>query len=467
MRSHVLALALALAAGAAGCGEPGPTGGSTLWGRRFGKSTSPDRVAVAVDGAGNAVVGGRFFATADLGGGPVTSPANNWQAFVAKYDGDGAPLWSRSLGGIYEENVTNVAADGAGNVYVAGTFRGTIDFGGGALEGDGSGDDLFVAKLAPDGSHLWSKRLGSASYDSLITMSVNAQGDVALAGSVGAAADFGDGPMDLGYSLFVAKLGADGTVAYAVPFTSGPNYAYSVTLALDSAGAIVAAANFYGNDGIEGTYLTKLGPTGQPVWSRSVSSPGGQIHTNVLALGSDDVIHLAGEMHGDIDLGDGVTSAAKEDSEDGFVAALAPDGAARWLSRLTPRRMSTDGDGYVQYGTIMPNAIAVSSGEVAVTGYFSGEVDLGGGVRKSVKSTKTDAYYAPDGDIFALMLNGGGQYVWDATFGNGANQAGTSVGLDPAGDAFVAGYANGALPFAAGEFANTDYYDAFVVKIAR
>src|SRR5205823_3417978 len=83
-------------------------------GRRFGKSTSPDRVALAVDGAGRAVVGGRFFATTDFGGGPVTSPANNWQAFVAKYDGDGAPLWSRSLGGIYEEAVTSVAADAAG-----------------------------------------------------------------------------------------------------------------------------------------------------------------------------------------------------------------------------------------------------------------------------------------------------------------------------------------------------------------
>jgi hypothetical protein len=65
--------------------------------------------------------------------------------FVAKLDPAGNHLWSMRF---VEGNAYGLATDGAGNALLAGSFVGTVDFGGGPLTSvDRS--DIVVAKLAP------------------------------------------------------------------------------------------------------------------------------------------------------------------------------------------------------------------------------------------------------------------------------------------------------------------------------
>ena len=47
-----------------------------------------------------------------------------------------------------ERKGDGAALDASGNTFVTGRFRGSIDFGGGALTDAGTGD-IFIAKLAP------------------------------------------------------------------------------------------------------------------------------------------------------------------------------------------------------------------------------------------------------------------------------------------------------------------------------
>ena len=74
-------------------------------------------------------------------------PCQVGSIFVAKYSPAGAPVWCRCLGG-RPVNVgagRAVAVDQGGNVVVTGSFRGTVDFGGGPLTRIG-GQDVFMAK---------------------------------------------------------------------------------------------------------------------------------------------------------------------------------------------------------------------------------------------------------------------------------------------------------------------------------
>src|SRR5207237_8907708 len=135
------------------------------WTRCFvgaaGAGTGTGR-AVFVDSSGNVFVTGSFRRTLAFGGGPLTSVG--WtDIFLAKYSAAGTHLWSKRFGGpvqSFSPTGTAVAVDGAGNVVVTGVFLGTADFGGGPLTSIFA-DDVFVAKYSPAGQHMWSTHIKS------------------------------------------------------------------------------------------------------------------------------------------------------------------------------------------------------------------------------------------------------------------------------------------------------------------
>lgn len=105
--------------------------GQHLWDRTFG-GPGWDGTAggVAIDPAGYSVLCASSQSAdtdLDLGGGPTASIA------VAAYDPDGAFLWDAfPVGDIDFGAGYAIALDPAGRIAVGGTFRGTLDFGGGA-----------------------------------------------------------------------------------------------------------------------------------------------------------------------------------------------------------------------------------------------------------------------------------------------------------------------------------------------
>jgi hypothetical protein len=62
--------------------------------------------------------------------------------------------WSSRYGDQYAQEAMSVAVDRDGYVIVAGRMRGTVDFGGGPLVA--AGDNIFLAKFDPYGGHVWS-----------------------------------------------------------------------------------------------------------------------------------------------------------------------------------------------------------------------------------------------------------------------------------------------------------------------
>ena len=74
------------------------------------------------------------------------------------------PRWSKQFGEASAKEIEGakaVATDAAGNVIIVGDLWGAANFGGGVLTTAGA-QDVFIAKLDPNGKHLWSKRFGDA-----------------------------------------------------------------------------------------------------------------------------------------------------------------------------------------------------------------------------------------------------------------------------------------------------------------
>ncbi len=70
-------------------------------------------------------------------------------------------LLAKKAGAADVQSALGATTDAQGNIVVAGAFLGQIDFGGGALSSAG-GNDAYVAKLNNSGSPLWSKRYGDS-----------------------------------------------------------------------------------------------------------------------------------------------------------------------------------------------------------------------------------------------------------------------------------------------------------------
>jgi hypothetical protein len=169
--------------------------GTHLWSKSLGGTSNDEAHGVAVDPSDDVVLTGFVTGTVDLGAGPASGSASS-DVFVVKYSPAGLYQWSRRFGGTGQDMGHGIATDPDGNVMVVGAFTGTVDFGSGALTAPGvaNATDAFAVKLSSAGSTLWSKRFGDVSADSACAIAVDVSGVAAVMGSFYGTADLGYGP---------------------------------------------------------------------------------------------------------------------------------------------------------------------------------------------------------------------------------------------------------------------------------
>lgn len=192
-----------------------------IWSQAFGDGCGQISQGVAVDASGNVFITGYFECTVDFGGGILTSIGSN-EIFLAKFNADGVHQWSKRFGSTSADRGLAIAVDASGNVIMAGRFIGTVDFGGGGLLGAG-GQDIFLAKYDTNGAHLWSKRFGSGGTDVARGLAVDDSENIFITGSFNGTVDFGSGAMtSAGQSdIFLAKFRSDGANFWSKKFGAG------------------------------------------------------------------------------------------------------------------------------------------------------------------------------------------------------------------------------------------------------
>jgi hypothetical protein len=380
-----------------------------------------------------------------------------------------APAWQTAITPS-QSNAANAsliiatATDASGNVYVAGSFIGTVSFGSTSLTSPG-GSDAFVAKWNPaSGTFAWAHRMGGSNYD-VAKAVVVAGTSVYVAGAFsGTAASFGTQSLASAgdTDAFVAKLtDAGSTSSFVWTQRVGGIYDEQASaLAISSSGLYVAGSfssstvsfgpstlNNSGGDDAFVAKLTDAGATSAFAWAQQAGGTGIDGAYALAAHGSD--LYLAGYYNSaSASFGNTVLSTSGMFSYNAFVARLTDQGTSGsfvWAQQ---------GGGT---GRTEAHTIAVSGANVYVAGYFSGLATFGG-----ISVTSAGNY-----DAFVAKLTNTGTYAWIQRAGGIDDDE--AFGLAVTGSAvYLAGAFNSpAISFGTSSLANSGSgtADAFLAKL--
>lgn len=354
------------------------------WSESYGDGQRDFCFAVATDSGGNILIAGSFEGTVDFGGGDLTSVEGR-DVYVAKLDPNGGHLWSASFGDYQTQHATSITSDEAGNVFVTGYFMNRIDLGGG-MHVSAGGWDIFVAKYSPTGVYLWSHIYGDYADQWGTGIDVDAAGRVFITGYFHGAVDFGGGllPTAGDWDVYLARL---------------DNQA------------------------------------GNHVWSHRYGDHDEQVATSLDVNEAGDVA-VCGYFSGTVNFGGGPLIG----HDDVWVAVYEADGTHQWSL--------CGGD----YSSQVGSDVAIDTwGNVALTGEFEGGLDLGGGMLVSAGAS----------DIFLAHYDQAGVHRWSQSFGDAEYQMPAAVAMDPSGMSVVlVGTVAGTVDFGGGPLITSGQYDA-------
>jgi len=221
---------------------------------------------IAVDAAGNVLVTGRTESSGWTAGGyDTTHNGGGSDAFVAKLSPNGGHLWSTYLGGNNLDWGTGIAVDAWGDALVTGRTESSGWTAGGCnTTHNGGGPDAFVAKLGPNGGHLWSTYLGGSDFDYGDGIAVDAW----VAG--GYDSTYNGGSRD----AFVAKLGPNGGHLWST-YLGGNDDDWGYGIAVDASGnALVTGRTDESSGWTAGGYNTTYNGGGADAFVAKLPSSG-------------------------------------------------------------------------------------------------------------------------------------------------------------------------------------------------
>jgi hypothetical protein len=167
--------------------------GSLSWRRVIGGSGVERVRDLDIDAVGSPILVGSFSGAVDFGGGSVAGNAN--ESFVVKYSTANSYQWARTFEVGDGLGPTAAGVTAAGDIYLAGSFVGSLDLGVDVLAAEGAGSNLFLARLTSSGVALWNRSFAGEEDDSVWAVALLPTGEPVLAGGVSGTIDFGAGTL--------------------------------------------------------------------------------------------------------------------------------------------------------------------------------------------------------------------------------------------------------------------------------
>ena len=193
--------------------------------------------------------------------------------------------------------------------------------------------DIFVSRLAAsNGSVIFATSFGADDApDELFDIAVDEQGSILFTGH-GANLSFGGPPLTGGY---VAKLASNGSHVWTKGFGAGWGFALAVDaaggLAISGYGSDTGPLNFGGGDlnplGKEDLFVARLDGLGNHGWSRRFGSPGDNRSTGLdVAIDSKGNRAVTGRVYGNVVVDETILAGNSRD----FVTTFDADGKTAW-----------------------------------------------------------------------------------------------------------------------------------------
>jgi len=417
------------------------------WG---GESASVMAKSVKVDAAGNIYTAGEFQGTVDFDpagpnpGATFTSRNGTTDAYLSKFDASGNFQWVRTWGsgstggnpaqGFGRDAANGLALDNSGNIYVAGLYQSTVDFGSGFVftsNAPAGSNNIFIARFASDGTTQWVRTWG---------------------GTTGGE----------GYSVAVDKL--NGYVYVEGDWSTSPN---TGTVDFNPAGPV---SDPHANHGFYDAFLSKYDLNGNFQWARTWGGEGYDDGPGVTVDGTGNV--YVGGMYGSQNINfdpaggpGGLGHPATNTGNpvlyvDVFLSKFDANGYFQWVR--TWGGFDGAGKGTVNAGELVA---ADGAGDVYIVGRFgcascnfnAGPTDL---TNPDVRSSDGDM------DTFVSKYAANGNFLWARTWGGPGTDGGGGVAVDSANNVYVGGIFSGAVDFGAGPVTSHGQFDVSLTEFS-
>ena len=443
-------------------------------------------VIQAVTGPDGPVIVGYFTGTVNFNPSGTFNLTSNGgrDIFVASYDRMGRLLWATSIGGSGNDQADAVVTDGYSyysyNIYLTGSFQGTVNFNPGGtadnLTAQGTGD-AFVASLDSTGHFRWADDLGgSGGNDQGRGLAYDGSGRpyVVVTGSFTNTMNFYPSiPTAYLQQPLVSAGGTDGFICKLTPdgtwddlMISGTNQTYSWAEQIGGSGddAITAAAVSASGYSFTGYFSGTANLNPHPGFADEHTSAGGtdgfvmqvnslqgyrQYLTTFGGTGDDQgtsitygldsnnsnlppLLFVGGSFEDTVDFsgGAGTGDLTSAGGSDAFVARYnASTGALDWVR-------SAGGS-----GNDATNALAVAFHGVEAAGSYTGTVNFAG------PAGTFNLHDAGQGSAFLWSLDANGNLVYARGMGGSQPTQALGVAIGLTGYTFVGGQFQGTADF--------------------
>jgi Secretion system C-terminal sorting domain/Beta-propeller repeat len=323
--------------------------GTRLWATYYGGNNDDNAVACVADANGNVYLTGdtRSAGAVASGGHQNVFGGGNYDAFLVKFNSAGTRLWATYYGGTDNDYGKACTVDANGNVYLAGTTlsNGAIASGGHQNTiGSNNFEDAFLVKFNSAGTRLWATYYGGTGSDYGRSCTVDASGNVYLAGYTGSSTAIASGGHQNIYGTtsdaFLAKFNSNGVRQWAT-YYGGSTLDYGYSCVTDASGNVYLVGYTNSTSAVAGNghqnalgggydaFLVKFNSAGTRLWATYYGGTGGEygLFCNVDASGN---VYLAGYTYSPTNIAANGHQNTYNGASDAFVVKFTTTGTRVW-----------------------------------------------------------------------------------------------------------------------------------------
>jgi hypothetical protein len=394
--------------------------GDSLWTKTYGGIKDDEGRSVQPTSDGGYIVSGT-----------QTKATGIKDVYLIKTDANGDSLWTRTFGGVNDEEAYTVQLTSDGGYIICGYTK-NFNLG---------GRDVYLIKTDANGDSIWTRTFGGVNDDEGRSVQQTSEGGYVIGGYT---KSFGAGKSD----FYLIKTDANGTLTWSKTFGgANDDGAYSIQQTTDGGFVIAGYTTISGN---RDAYIIKTDKKGNGLWSKNFGGVNDQVCYSVQETTDGGYIAL------------GYSANTVNSISCGYLLKIDANGNNLWTKKFFDTgdtegsniQTTTDG-GYIIVGNT--NTFGAGNYDIYLiktnkTGsilwkktYGGADYDQGSSVLQTSDGGYavlgvTQSFGAGGRDIYLIKTNSKGDTLWTRTYGGTDYEQGNSIQQTSDGGYIIGGY---------------------------